>query len=114
MATYVWPTACSSSIDGEDTVCIGDSPIRELKREQRPFSLEHRSGSDTRPYLGGQEGNIYLHEDGTNNDGAAIAASLTLAPFSPTDGGGNFELDGLHIDIKDQAGNVAVEVSAYE
>ena len=69
---------------------------------------------DTRPYLGGQDGNIYLHEDGSNADGAAIAASLTLAPFSPTDGAGNFELDGLHLDLKDQAGNVAVAVSAYE
>jgi hypothetical protein len=68
---------------------------------------------DTRPYLGGHDGNIYLHEDGTNADGAAIRASLTLAPFALNDGAGSFELDGIRLDVKDQAGDLEVDISAH-
>jgi hypothetical protein len=69
---------------------------------------------DTRPYLGGQDGNIYLHEDGYNADGAAIRASLTLAPFALNEGAGSFELDGIRMDVKDQAGDLKVEIAAHD
>jgi hypothetical protein len=69
---------------------------------------------DTRPYLGGVDGNIYLQEDGYNADGAAIPLSLTLAPFALQDGAQNYELDGIRMDEKGQVGNIDVTVSAYE
>jgi hypothetical protein len=69
---------------------------------------------DTRPYLGGQDGNIYRHEDGHNDNGAAIRASLTLAPFALNEGAGSFELDGLRMDVKDQAGDLDVAITAHD
>jgi hypothetical protein len=69
---------------------------------------------DTRPYLGAQDGNIYLHESGSDADGVAIPAHLTLAPFSPSEGAANFELDGIHMDLKGQSGDVVVTITAYE
>src|SRR5262249_52839023 len=41
---------------------------------------------DTRPFLGGVDGNIYLHEDGKNANGAAIATRLASAPLAVTSG----------------------------
>jgi hypothetical protein len=69
---------------------------------------------DTRPYLGGHDGHIYLHEDGHNADGASIRASLTLAPFALNDGAGSFELDGIRLDVKDQAGDLEVRITAKD
>ena len=69
---------------------------------------------DTRPYLGGHDGHIYLHEDGYNADGAAIRASLTLSPFALNEGAGSFELDGIRLDVKDQTGDLAVEITAKD
>lgn len=69
---------------------------------------------DTRPYLGGTDGNIYLHEDGYNADGAAIEAFISLAPTEMDDGARNAELDGLRMDIKDQAGNLTLTLEAYD
>jgi hypothetical protein len=69
---------------------------------------------DTRPYLGGVEGHIYLQEDGYNADGAAIPMSLTLAPFALQEGGQSYELDGIRMDEQGQAGDITVTVSAYD
>jgi hypothetical protein len=69
---------------------------------------------DTRPYLGGVDGQIYLHEDTHNADGAAIAMRLSLAPFALQDGAQNYELDGIRMDLKDQAGDVTVTMRASD
>lgn len=70
---------------------------------------------DTRPYLAGSDGHIYLHDDGVNTaDGAAILASVTLAPSEVADGAANVALDGLRIDVADQAGALTLTISAYD
>jgi hypothetical protein len=76
---------------------------------QEILNTADRAGS-----LGGHDGHIYLHENGHNNDGAAIRVSLTLVPFALNDGAGSFELDGIRLGVKDQAGDLTVGISAHD
>lgn len=69
---------------------------------------------DTRPYLGGQDGFIYLHEDGYNADGAAIAAFIEWSPIEMTDGAVNIDLDGIRMDVHNQVGDLTLSLTAYD
>jgi hypothetical protein len=69
---------------------------------------------DTRPYLAGTDGHIYFHEDGYNADGAAIEASLTIAPSSIEDGSQILDIDGVKVDLQGQVGNVTFTFTAQD
>lgn len=69
---------------------------------------------DTRPYLIGEDGYIYLHEEGYDADGAAIAASLQLAPVAMNEGTENVELDGIRLDLKGQVGDIDATFTSWD
>jgi hypothetical protein len=69
---------------------------------------------DTRPYLGGVDGNIYLHEDGKNADGAAIAARLRAATMAVTDGAESIDIDAISMDLATQAGALSLQFFGYD
>jgi hypothetical protein len=64
---------------------------------------------DTRPFLGGVDGHIYLHEDGKNANGSAIAARLAAAPMAVTEGAVNIDIDGINMDIVNQVGMLELQ-----
>jgi hypothetical protein len=82
-------------------------------------TLERTAGAyfghgDTRPYWAMSDGNIYLHEDGHDDAGAAINAFITLAPAGLDAGKTLMEIDGIEPDFSEQSGNVTLTVNAYD
>lgn len=69
---------------------------------------------DTRPYLGGVDGNIYLQEEGKNADGSAIEAFVQLAPLAMSETGENIDVDGIRMDVKDQVGDLTLTMMMYD
>lgn len=69
---------------------------------------------DTRPFMAGQDGHIYLHEDGKDADGEIIEASVTLAPYALQQGGQNLEIDGIDADFHEQSGDIEVTLTGWD
>lgn len=69
---------------------------------------------DTRPFIAAPDGHIYLHEDGYNADGAALAASASLAPTSMQKGALLLNVDGFEADFHDQSGDLEVAFEAWD
>lgn len=74
----------------------------------------HFTQGDTRPYMGGADGYIYLHEVGQNADGVAMPWRLKLAPYAMKEGMFNVDLDGFVPDFKDQAGDITLLLETYD
>jgi hypothetical protein len=69
---------------------------------------------DTRPFMADSDGHIYLHEEGVNADGAAIRASLTLAPYVLSQGLEHLDIEGIDFDTHNQVGNIELTINTYD
>lgn len=69
---------------------------------------------DTRPYAAGTDGHIYIHEDGYNDNGAILPVELQLGPYALNDGDSNVEVQGIVVDFHEQAGEVSLQIDAYD
>lgn len=74
----------------------------------------HFTQGDTRPYMGGADGFIYLHEVGYNADGIGIAWRLKLAPYAMQEGLYNVDITNFIPDFKDQVGDITLLLETYE
>lgn len=74
----------------------------------------HFTQGDTRPYMGTADGYIYQHENGADDNGAALPWSLTLAPYAMSEGMTNMLIDGIVFDFFNQAGSVSVTINMYD
>jgi hypothetical protein len=72
------------------------------------------SHGDVRPYWAGEDGHIYLHEEGVDADGTAIRASIALGPSSLEGGRQLFNIDGIVADFHDQSGNIEATFSGWD
>ncbi|HWW46324.1 MAG TPA: hypothetical protein VNZ94_00595 [Xanthobacteraceae bacterium] len=72
------------------------------------------SHGDTRPYLAGYDGHIYLHEDGVDADGHAIETVIELGPVAMANGKANLNIDGINADFEGQAGDLEVRFDAWD
>lgn len=68
---------------------------------------------DTRPYWAADDGYLYFHEDGRDADGAAMAASLTLAPYGLGQGKQSYEVLHVAPDFHEQSGDVTLSLSTW-
>jgi hypothetical protein len=80
----------------------------------RRVSGTHFTQGDTRPYMGSDDGFIYLHEVGYNGDGAAIAYRLQLAPYAMQEGQYHVDVSGISPDFKGQVGDVTLLIETYD
>jgi hypothetical protein len=69
---------------------------------------------DTRPYLGGTDGHIYLHEDGRNADGAPLAAQLSAAAMAVASGAESIDIDALAMDVTNQHGMLDLQFLSFD
>lgn len=69
---------------------------------------------DTRPYLAGSDGHIYLYEDSYDADGSAIEASIKIAPAAMDNAAEILDVDGIRMDLYGQIGNVTATFSAQD
>jgi hypothetical protein len=69
---------------------------------------------DVKPFLSGDDGHIYLHEQGYDADGEAIEASLTMAPSAIENGAQIMDIDGVVMDLNDQVGDVVITLTAWD
>lgn len=69
---------------------------------------------DTRPYWAADDGHVYLHEDGHDDNGAAINAHVTLAPAGLEKGKRLIDIEGIEPDFHEQAGNVTLTVNTWD
>ena len=74
----------------------------------------HFQQGDTRPYQCDADGNIYLHNNGNDANGAALPWSLTLAPYALNKSLELCEIDGMETDFKDQAGTITFTLATYD
>jgi hypothetical protein len=82
-------------------------------------SLERTSGtflegSDQRPILAGANGVLYQHEEGVDNNGAAMNSYITRAPMQIMQGMQLGEMQGMVADFQRQTGDLTVEIVAYD
>ncbi len=105
-------------VNGEDTPTmkviyhINDqcwSPHPETR-----VSGTHFTSGDTRPYMGDYTGYLYQHEVGYNAAGAAIAVTMTMAPFSIAEGQQNVDLESINWDFHEQVGDIETSITAYD
>jgi hypothetical protein len=71
-------------------------------------------GGDTRPYLLGADGYIYVHEEGVDADTAAMEAYLQTGPFQMNEGGTLAQVIGFVPDFSEQIGDVQLTVEARD
>jgi hypothetical protein len=69
---------------------------------------------DVRPYWADEDGQIYIHENGNDADGAAMDAYITLAPYSLEKGRSLMMVEKIEADIFEQSGQVSYTLSAYD
>jgi hypothetical protein len=69
---------------------------------------------DTRPFMADIDGHIYLHEEGVNADGAAIRASLELAPYVLSEGLEHLDIEGIDLDTHEQVGDITLTINTYD
>ncbi len=72
------------------------------------------SDGETRPYWADSSGTIFLHEEGYNDDGAAIDAHVTMAPSTLDKGKSIMDIEGLEADFFEQNGTVDLEISTWD
>jgi hypothetical protein len=113
--TFFYVAAGASEPEFSVTYHLGDQCWTPNDWSDFPRNAAARfQHGDTRPYLAGQNGQIYLQEDGYNADGEVIQAYIEWSPIEMADGGVNIDLDGIRIDLKDQVGNVTLTLTAYD
>ena len=69
---------------------------------------------DTRPFEADPDGHIYLHEEGVNADGAAIRATLELAPYALSEGLEHLDIEAIDLDTHEQVGDIELVVTTYD
>lgn len=74
----------------------------------------HFTQGDTRPYFGDGDGYLYQHENTNDANGAAMAYTLTLAPYALSTGLLNMQVEGVNWDFKDQVGTISCTLNAYD
>jgi hypothetical protein len=84
-----------------------------------PFTVTRCSGArftteDSPIYMTGNDGHVYLHETGVDDDGASLPWSATLAPYALEDGDRAMDIDGFRFDAKGQVGDIAVALTAWD
>lgn len=72
------------------------------------------SHGDTRPYMAGFDGHIYLHEDGLDADNEPIEARIRLGPAAMGNGKSILDIDGINADFQDQSGDLTVTFEAWD
>lgn len=82
-------------------------------------NLERVSGTsfsdgETRPYWADSSGTIFLHEQGYDNDGAAMEAYVTMAPAALDNGKQLMDIEGLEADFFEQSGVIELTVSTWD
>jgi hypothetical protein len=71
-------------------------------------------GGDSRPYLVGADGYIYVHEEGVDADGSAMEAYLQTGPFQMDNGDVTAQVLGFVPDMSEQIGDVQLTVEARD
>lgn len=74
----------------------------------------HLTQGDTRPYMATSDGNIYQHENGLDADGSPFPYSFQISPYAVNEGQSNSMLEYLVMDFEDQAGNITVQLDAFD
>jgi hypothetical protein len=74
----------------------------------------HFQHGDTRPLWADENGDIFLHEEGYDDDGAAMDAQLVMAPAGLDKGKGSMEIEGMEPDFFEQDGQVTVTINTYD
>lgn len=84
-----------------------------------PGTWNHCSGThfvngDDRPYVGASDGHLYQLENTNDDNGAPLAATLTLSPYAVGKGMSNLKTESLVMDLKNQIGPVTTVVNAFD
>jgi hypothetical protein len=74
----------------------------------------HFTQGDTRPYMAGTDGIIYLHENGNNAGSQSISWFIEMAPVALHEGYQNMRLLTFQTDVQGQVGNVTVDFTTYD
>jgi hypothetical protein len=69
---------------------------------------------DTRPYMAGTDAFIYQHENTYDDDGAALAFRLKLAPTALDGAAALTDIEGFEADFKDQVGALTLTLTARD
>lgn len=69
---------------------------------------------DVRPYWCDENGQIFIHESGSDADGVAMDAYITLAPYALESGRTLMRVEGVEADIFEQSGEVSFSLSAWD
>jgi hypothetical protein len=106
------------TVDGESNPTLG--VIYSIENQcWAPLDYGRVSGAhftqgDTRPYMGGADGYIYQHENGYDDNGAALPWSLTLSPYAMNEGGVHMDVSYIVPDFKDQVGDITLTVNTWD
>lgn len=74
----------------------------------------HFTQGDTRPFMAGTDGIIYLHENTDNAAGVAISWFIEMAPVALHEGHQNMRLLTFQMDVQGQSGNVSILFNTYD
>jgi hypothetical protein len=74
----------------------------------------HFTQGDTRPYMGGNDGFIYQHEVGYDDDGAILPMSLTLSPYAMNEGGFRMDVQYIVPDFFEQVGDITLTLNTFD
>lgn len=117
-----WPqhneVAFFVTVEGETTPTIG--VLFSIENQcWAPLDFGRVSGThftqgDTRPYMAASDGLIYQHENGFDDNGAAMPWSLTLAPYALGEGGVHMDVSHIIPDFKDQVGVITMTIDTYD
>jgi hypothetical protein len=77
-------------------------------------SMSHYASGDARPFLGDVSGIIYQHENGLDAAGSAITATMTLSPYSLTEGDQAMDVEGMIFETLNQVGNINLTVNTWD
>lgn len=70
--------------------------------------------NDSRPLMAGTDNYIYIHETGTDADGAAMESYIETAPTDIGDGDQSMDLLGFIPNFKDRSGELTIDITARE
>lgn len=74
----------------------------------------HFTQGDTRPYIPATDGYLYQHENGYDNNGVAIAWTMTMAPVAMESSRQNMQIEGIRYDFFELTGSVSILVQAWD
>ncbi len=105
---FIFPTAGSTEPNTYALVNLSDYSW-SVGTFTRSAAAQYWTG-ETRPVLFGTDGTIYVHDtrDDTNNDGAAMAAHIELAPADIQGGNTLVDIFGFVPDFERQSGDLSV------